>query len=177
MEILITDISKVAYNVRYNNVSHVLSLLRGRERNELIMPGDFPKENWLLLDMDDVINETAVFSPTREQVQHLLQWGNNLPENARLLVHCYAGISRSTAAALALKVQQIGKDNISQAINWLIEHRPQACPNPVITKYADEILDCRGDLHKAAEIVATSKLIKLYGSLDNRSHQKGNENE
>lgn len=177
MEILITDISKVAYNVRYNNVSHVLSLLRGRERNELIMPSDFPRENWLLIDMDDVINNTAEFAPTREQVQHILQWGKTLPANSRLLIHCYAGISRSTAAALALKVQDIGTDNISQAVSWLIEHRPQACPNPIITKYADEILHCGGELHTAAEVVATSKLIKLYGSLDNRSHLKGDENE
>lgn len=163
MEIVVTDVSKVAYNVRYNGITHVLTLLRGREHNDVVMPQDFPRQNWLSLDMDDVINPTVEFAPTREQVQTILEWGRNLPHNAKVLVHCYAGVSRSTAAALALKIQHIGNDKIPEAINWIFEHRPQACPNPVITKYADEILNCGGDFHDAAEELATKRLLRVYG--------------
>ena len=172
MEIIITDITKVAYNIRYNNITHVLTLLRGREINQLIMPKDFSKENWLWLDMDDVVNEQTEFAPTEEQVKSILDWGSKLPIDSKLLVHCYAGISRSTAAALALKVQHIGNDKISDAITWLLDQRPVACPNPIITKYADELLNCQGKLHEAAEVVASNKLIKFHGNLNNRSHQK-----
>jgi len=176
MEIVVTDISKVAYNVKYNNITHVLTLLRGREHNELLMPSDFPRQNWLSMDMDDVINDDAEFAPTRDQVKTILEWGKNLPDNSKILVHCYAGVSRSTAAALALKIQHIGNDNISEAINWILEHRPQACPNPIITKYADEFLNCGGDFHEAAEQVATKRLLRIYGGVDNRAHQR-NEHE
>ena len=137
------------------------------------MPSSFKRENWLFLEMDDVINEDAEAAPQKEQVQRLLEWSAKLPSNAHLVVHCFAGISRSTAAALAIKTQELGVDRVPDAINWLLDERPQACPNPVITKFADELLGANGELHSAAEEVANKKLLWLYGgNLGTRNNMK-----
>lgn len=164
MELFICGIEKVPGMIHRHGISHVLSLLRGRERNDLVLPPDFDRNNWLLLDMDDVISEQAEFAPRPEQVKQFLDWGKQLPSDARVLVHCRAGVSRSTSAALALMVQDIGVHRIDHAIEWLVDHRPIACPNPVISKHADRLLGAGGELFAKAERVANDKLLQLYGN-------------
>ena len=172
MKITVSNVDKVPGHI-HRGATHVVSLLRNSERNYLFMPSSFKRENWLFLDMDDVISEDAEFAPQKEQVVRLLDWVKKLPSDAHLVVHCFAGISRSTAAALAIKVQELGVDQVDEAISWLLEERPQACPNPVITKHADELLGANGKLHSAAEEVASSKLLSLYGgNLTSRNHLK-----
>lgn len=171
MHITITNVDKVPGWI-HRGATHVLTLLHSRERNELFLPSKFNRENWLFLDMDDVISEDADAAPKREQVIKLLDWAKELPADSHLVVHCHAGVSRSTAAALAIKVQELGVDRLKDAIDWLLEARPQACPNPVITKHADEILGAKGELHAAAEEVASAKLLSLYGGKLNRNNMK-----
>lgn len=162
MELTVCSIEKVPAMILFRGATHVLSLLRGPERNELKMPRAFNKENWLFLDMDDVVNADAECAPTKEQVAQILAWGRALPSDAKVVVHCYAGVSRSTAAALSIKVQQLGVDRIDEAVKWLVQVRPVCCPNPVITRFADELLGANGKLHEVAEAVANKHLIKLW---------------
>jgi len=55
-----------------------------------------------------------------------------------LLVHCWAGVSRSTAVALSLIVRAMHFDGYSEdevmneACNTLLAIRPQAAPNPLV---------------------------------------------
>lgn len=162
MQVTITNVDNVP-GLIHRGATHVVTLLHSRERNTLFLPKSFDRANWLFLDMDDVINEDAHSAPQRDQVERLLDWVKKVPNDAHLVVHCYAGISRSTAAALAIKVQELGVDKIDEAVNWLLEVRPQACPNPVISKHADDLLGANGELHAAAEEVANAKLLSLYG--------------
>lgn len=172
MQLTVCNIGQVPGFI-HRGATHVITLLRNRERNELRIPKTFNKDNWLFLDMDDVINEDADLAPQKEQVKQLLDWVKLLPNDAHLVIHCYAGVSRSTAAALAVKVQELGVDRVKDAIDWLLENRPVACPNPVITKFADELLNAKGELHAAAEEVASAKLLRLYGgNLTSRNHMK-----
>lgn len=163
MDIFICGVGKVPGMMHSHGITHVLSLLHSRERNELVLPRSFDHNNWLFLDMDDVINEDADFAPKLDQVRQILEWGKSLPKDARVLVHCLAGVSRSTSAALALMVQEMGVHKIDQAIEWLVDHRSIACPNPVISKHADQLLGAGGELFAKAERVANAKLLRLYG--------------
>lgn len=163
MDIFVSNVGKVPSMIHHHGITHVLTLLRGREINELVLPKRFDRSNWLHIDMDDVIHADAMFAPSMEQVDKLIKWGLAIPEGGKLLVHCYAGVSRSTAAALSIKVAREGVDRIPECVSWLVEHRPIACPNPLITKHADALLEADGRLHRTAEEVASAKLLKLYG--------------
>lgn len=163
MEVFISNVDKVPAMIHRHGITHVLTLLRGRELNELVLPKSFNRANWLHVDMDDVVHADYEFAPNAEHVDQIIRWGLALPEDSRLLVHCYAGISRSTAAALSIKVAREGVDSIPECVKWLVDHRPIACPNPLITKHADDILGANGALHLAAENVAKSRLLKIYG--------------
>ena len=162
MEIVITSAKDVHSTVTFQGITHVLSLLTIDEKGMIKLPSFFDRANHLFLDMDDVLDANVYGAPRLEQVSRILDWASKLPTDAKLLVHCFAGVSRSTAAALAIKVQNDGLNKLTDAIDWLVKHRPIACPNPVITKYADDLLGANGELFKHAEAVAKSRLINSY---------------
>ena len=57
-----------------------------------------------------------------------------------LLVHCRAGVSRSTAIALAIAADQLGTGNEWQACKWLRQTYPKAQPNRLAVFLADKAL-------------------------------------
>jgi predicted protein tyrosine phosphatase len=159
MKVFVCNRSAVSRRTSQLGATHVLSLLDPGKKPFLHPNTD--RQNWLLLHFEDNLEENEPNSPTREHVKQILEWGKHLPDDAVVLVHCEAGVSRSTAAALALLVQNQGTDKIDECIAHLLEVRPQACPNPLITKWADEFLGCNGQLHEKAEAVANAKIFKF----------------
>ena len=162
MQVWVTDKSKVAKMQSKHDITHVLSLLDIGDR-PFLHPHRTIRQNCLLLNFEDEIHADHPGAPTKAEVEKILAFGKALPADARLLVHCFAGVSRSTAAALAIMVQHHGLDKIDDCINMLVEQRPQACPNPVITRYADDLLEANGKLFEAGETCANKKLLKLWG--------------
>lgn len=150
--------SQLSKTMKRVGVTHVLSLT-DMDKRPFLRPG-FDPANWLWLKFEDVLDEKDMYAPTKLHVALILEWGLKLPEDAIVVVHCEAGVSRSTAAALALMVQQT-PDDIDGCIAKLLEIRPQSCPNPLVTRYADELLGCGGKLHEAAEEVVKKKLFKF----------------
>lgn len=164
MELFVSSLEKVAQSVYQYEATHVISLLLSNDFKEVVLPPMFDKNNWLRLNMDDVIDADVAYAPQLQQIIHILDWANRLPDDAKVLIHCQAGISRSTAVALMLKVKILGVDRIDDAIAWLKDHRPMACPNPVIITYADQLLGAGGELYEKSESFAFTKLLGLYGN-------------
>jgi len=82
--------------------------------------------------------------PNRTHVEDLLAFLGNARE-ASLLIHCWAGISRSTAAALiAMVLDAPGRER--EAVETLRARAPWAQPNRLILELADEVLGRRGAL-------------------------------
>lgn len=160
MKVFVCSRSSVSKTSKRLGITHVLSLLDPGKRPFLHPSTD--RKNWLLMHFEDNLDETDINSPTREHVSHFLNWARSLPSDAVLLVHCEAGVSRSTAAALAILVQHHGADKLEDCVKLLLDVRPEACPNPIITKFADEQLGCNGLLHQAGERIANAKLLKFF---------------
>jgi len=159
MKIFVCQRSSVARKTSQIGATHVLSLLDPGKRP--FLHPNTNRKNWLLMNFEDNLTEKEPNSPTRDHVARILEWGRALPNDAIVLVHCEAGVSRSTAAALALLVQHYGRDKIDHCVQLLLDVRPHACPNPLITLFADEQLECDGELHAAAERIANAKIIKM----------------
>jgi len=88
-------------------VTHVLSLLDpGSPEPEAF--GIFDPHRRLELRFHDVIDaDPGCVPPERPDVEQLLSFGRDLAnaKGAHILVHCHAGVSRSTAAATLILVQ------------------------------------------------------------------------
>ncbi|HDN26840.1 MAG TPA: hypothetical protein ENG03_07045 [Thioploca sp.] len=103
---------------------------------------------------------------TSEQLQELLALTAPLKSTDKLLVHCHAGVSRSTAVACAVLCQH--GLTPSQAVKYVVSIRPQAHPNKYVLTLFDDILGLKGELVVAGteEIVIFKK--KHFTSLFRR---------
>ena len=78
------------------------------------------------------------------------------PED-RLLVHCQAGISRSSGIALAILAARMGAGNEHSAVQELFRIRPEAVPNLHVVELADQHLARGGRLVEAVMACETPK--------------------
>jgi predicted protein tyrosine phosphatase len=137
-------------------VSHVLSILDP----EWPVPdafGAFGEHARLELRFHDVIEETELFPPQPEHVAKLLAFGRDLlaepPPGAHLLVHCHAGVSRSTASMILMVAQARPRAAASAVAQEILRIRPQAWPNLRIIELGDALLGRNGEIVAAmAEI-------------------------
>ena len=91
-------------------------------------------------------------APTREDVERLLVFGREVSETpeAHLLVHCRAGVSRSTAAAALILMQANPEWPASAALDAVAAIRPRAWPNLLILEFGDALLGRNGEIAAAA---------------------------
>jgi len=106
-------------------------------------PASIRAINHLRLPFDDV-EQPGADAPQRTHVEALIGFLRARPR-ASVLLHCRAGVSRSTAAALvAMTVDSPGRE--LEAARLLRERGPHAYPNRLILQHADAILGRGGRL-------------------------------
>ncbi len=123
-------------------VSHVVSILDP----EHLLPeafADYDPHTRLELRFHDVIEDTpAQTAPQNEDVARILAFGRSLSEaeQARLLVHCHAGISRSTAAMALILAQAHPEQSADALMRRILAQREKAWPNLRMLELGDVIL-------------------------------------
>jgi len=102
----------------------------------------------LVLQFHDIdMTMLDYIEPESEHVQQALIFAQEI--DGPLLVHCRAGVSRSTAIALAIAADRLGAGNERQACEWLRKTYPQAQPNRLVVFLADEVLKRNKALSKS----------------------------
>ena len=122
--------------------------------------GAFGEHAKLELRFHDIVdprpNETA---PTRTDVDAILAFARTLQtERASLLVHCHAGISRSTAAmalAIAQALPGLPADEVLRTVHGI---REKAWPNLLMMELGDAALDRGGALVAATHALHRRQL-------------------
>ena len=107
----------------------------------------------LELRFNDVIEETpGEIAPQRADVERLLAFGRDLvaEPDPHLLVHCHAGVSRSTAAMLLMLAQAHPDREADALAAELLRIRGKAWPNLRIVELGDEQLGRDGTLVASA---------------------------
>jgi len=134
-------------------VSHVLSIL-DPDQPEPEAFGAYGEHARLELKFHDIIEETPGFqAPQAEHVTKILEFGKDLlrdPENLRhLLVHCHAGISRSTASMSLLLAQAQPDLAASDVLAQVLRIREKAWPNLRILELGEHQLGREGEFSSA----------------------------
>jgi predicted protein tyrosine phosphatase len=96
--------------------------------------------------------------PRRADVEAILTFGRDAGAARHLLIHCHAGISRSTAAMLMILAQAHPQEREEALGDRLLEIRPQAWPNLRMVAFADELLGREGRLVAASSHVYARRL-------------------
>jgi len=161
-DIFICPRNNVVDLTKKHDVTHIVSITDPHGKRPFFHPTRTIWDNILRLQFEDVIEPTDLHAPTLDHMKQILSWGRKLPADAIVLVHCEAGISRSTAAAFALICQRDGPEKLTEAVKLLLEKRACACPNPIMTRHADMLLGFGGKLFAAAEDVANNQYIRNW---------------
>lgn len=136
-------------------VSHVLSIL-DPDTPEPAAFGAFGEHVRLELRFNDIIDPAIGMQlPNPAHVDQLLGFGRTLPteENAHLLVHCHAGVSRSTASMVLLLAQAMPERSAAVIFAEVMRIRPIMWPNLRILELGDAKLNRKGELIEAAREV------------------------
>jgi predicted protein tyrosine phosphatase len=153
----VCSLARLHSTVKNTGARHIVTLLGVEDRIE--RPETVPAHNHLFLRMHD-INEPldGHVAPDADHVADLLRFVRGWDQAAPLVLHCWAGISRSTAAAFvtvcALKPARDERD-----IAWAIRRAsPTATPNPRIVAFADLLLARDGRMLAAVEEIGRGSL-------------------
>lgn len=89
-------------------------------------------------------NSTDYVVPTAQDIKSILDTAAQIPDDGRLLIHCTAGKSRSTAVAIGVLIQR--GMSPQAAFDWVKAHRPAMFPNRLMIEYVDDYLNLDGKL-------------------------------
>ena len=131
---------------------HVVTLL-GDEAN-VTRPASVPAENHLWLRMHDIAAPTdGYITPEADHIDRLLGFVRGWDRATPMVVHCFAGISRSTAAAF-VSVCALNPQRREYDIAWALRRAsPTALPNLRIVQFADRVLERDGRMVAAIEAI------------------------
>jgi predicted protein tyrosine phosphatase len=146
-EIKVLSYSDVQSCVDTGWPTHIISLI-----NRPAMPCYGPPH--LHLIFDDVDSHDPLYiMPLVEHLHRVFAFTADLTANDRVLVHCLAGISRSTAMAIGILIQH--GMTYQDAYDQIAAIRPQLAPNRLIIQYIDAHFALGGKL--ARLITANSR--------------------
>lgn len=150
--IIVCPLNRSEALATHHNVSHAVSLLA---------PGtpfphfeDVAPERHLRLSFHDISQHTDGHTPPgTEDAAALITFLQSWQRDTPMLIHCWAGISRSTAAAyvaLCLFRPDVDEGDLAQELRAT---SPSATPNRLIVSLADRILGREGRMVRAIETI------------------------
>jgi predicted protein tyrosine phosphatase len=134
--------------VKTLGASHVLTVMANVSKVQT--PESILEVNHLRISMDDISEETEGFTaPNDQHILQLLNFVRGWDRRAPLVVHCYAGISRSTASAFAAACMLNPHRKESEIAQAIRDASPIACPNRLLVTLADRALGRDGRMVQA----------------------------
>jgi predicted protein tyrosine phosphatase len=108
----------------------------------------------LRLTFHDIAAPThGLSAPGEHDIQRLLGFLRSWEGPKPLLIHCWAGISRSTAAAYIASCMFKPRADETE-LAWALRHAsPSATPNPMLVSLADHALNREGRMTRAIQAI------------------------
>jgi len=141
-------------------VTHILSILDPEGPDPETFRSFDPHFRATLRFHDVIEPGPDILLPQKADVEAILTFGHEAAEAGGLLIHCHAGISRSTAATLMILAQAHPHEGEDELADRLLRTRPQAWPNSRMVAFADELLDRNGRLMAATTGIYAQQLAK-----------------
>ena len=154
----VCSLAALSATVDATGASHILTVMGNVAK--VVRPISVLDENHLMISMDD-INEPAdgFVAPSGDHVEQVLAFVRKWDRAAPLVIHCYAGISRSTASAfMTACALNPHRDEISIA-QQIRAASPTAYPNRLIVTLADRALGRQGRMIRALDEIGPGNMM------------------
>ena len=147
--------------IHVSSLSSLNSVTAGLDSFDLLtlLSPDHPETGWrefactrhLRLAFHDIVEPMpGLIAPNRYLMQAVLDFGRGREDQRALLIHCWAGISRSSAAAFAIACGRNPGFERDIAVE-LRRRSPSATPNRLMVRLADDLLQRNGRMVDAID--------------------------
>ena len=143
--------------VRTTGASHVLTIMA--KVDQVQRPESVLEANHLKVSVDDITEVAEGFvAPSEIHVERVLNFVRGWNRSAPMVIHCYAGISRSTASAYAAACALNPDRDEMKIAQALRSASSTATPNTLIVSLADRILGRQGRMIAAINAIGPGDL-------------------
>jgi predicted protein tyrosine phosphatase len=148
--LIISSLNNLGRMAAQHRPSHVLSLL-SPDSVEQILQLSTPTPEHLGLYFHDIAEKRpGLIEPDMELIRAILDFGRGWTAHRPMLIHCWAGISRSSAAAFLIACER--NEGCEHEIAGELRRRaPFATPNRLMIALADELLGRGGRMLDAVD--------------------------
>ena len=144
--------------VRLTGASHVLTVMAKVDQVE--RPASVRPENHMKISFDDITEPMDGFvAPNAEHVEQVLSFVRSWDRGAPLVIHCYAGVSRSTASAFAAACALNPHRDEMTIARQIRAASPIANPNRLIVGLADKALGRDGRMLRALDDIGPASMM------------------
>ena len=155
--LIVGPLSAVEDTVRAANVQHLVTLINGE--TQIDTPSGISPERHLRLSMNDIIEpQPGLVPPNSDHVDELLSFAQDWDRREPMMIHCWAGISRSTAAAFITLCTLNPESDEKQIARAIRQASPTATPNRRLVDIADKILEREGRMLDALDLIGRGEL-------------------
>jgi predicted protein tyrosine phosphatase len=148
----VTPLSRLHETVAASRASHVLTLINAA--TAVPCPPGIAADRHLFIGVSDIVDpQDGHIVPAKLHVEQLLAFARAWDRSQPMVIHCWAGISRSTAGAfIALCALRPDRDEMELAAT-LRRAAPSATPNARLVAVADDILRRDGRMREAVAAI------------------------
>lgn len=148
----VCSLARLHDTVTDTRARHVVTLIK--DVSLVRRPDSILADNHLLLDMDDIVAEMDGYvPPNAAHVEKLIDFVTRWDRTAPIVVHCYAGISRSTAGAFITACALNPTRDEATIARAIRDSSPTAIPNMRLVAIADKFLGRQGRMVKAVQAI------------------------
>ena len=146
----VCSLAALPETVKRTGASHILTVMANVE--QVLRPESVLEANHLRVSMDDIIEQMDGFvAPSVEHIERVLTFVRGWDRSAPMVVHCYAGISRSTASAFAAACALNPHRDEIEIARQIRARSAIAQPNRLIVGHADRLLGRDGRMLRALD--------------------------
>lgn len=154
--ILVTPLSGLADMLSAHAPSHLVSLLS--PEHMIPTPAGFPESRHLKLGLNDIIDPDAgTAPPARAHIEQLLEFARGWDTRQPMVIHCWAGISRSMASAYTILCDRLGPGSEAEVARAIRTRAPHAQPNRLMVYHADSVLARGGHMLHALDSMGPAR--------------------
>lgn len=147
MKLIVAPLHEVAELAARHQPSHLISLGSPGHVDAALT---YTSSHRLDLRFNDIVEpRVGLTPPTEADVVALLDFAASWDGARPMLVHCWAGVSRSTAAAYVIACARSEPGKEAAWAEHLRAAAPTATPNPLIVSLADRLLTRGGAINRA----------------------------
>jgi predicted protein tyrosine phosphatase len=144
--------------VRATGASHVLTVMANV--HQVQRPLSVLEANHLRVQVDDITEHMEGFvAPNDSHIEQVLNFVRGWDRSAPLVVHCYAGISRSTASAFAAACALNPHRDERAIARQIRAASPIASPNRLMVTLADKALGREGRMLRALDEMGPGSML------------------